>query len=123
MPALRGQRRGRRLARGVVAAALLAGVTASIALIAVLAVLASGQLGGRSQAASPLDDRIVDATGESRFTFIRWELETAPNHWLELFAELIHGAPSCDLDEAVRRLDERRATPRPDRDAVPRTRP
>ena len=95
----------------------------SIALIAVLAVLASGQLGGRSQAASPLDDRIVDATGESRFTFIRWELETAPNHWLELFAELIHGAPSCDLDEAVRRLDERRPAARPDRDAVPRTRP
>ena len=102
MPATRGQRRGRRLACGVVAAALLAGVSASIALIAVLA---SDQLGGRAQAASPLDDRIVDATGESRFTFIRWELETAPNHWLELFAELIHGAPSCDLDEAVGRLE------------------
>ena len=102
MPAFSGQRRDRRLARGVVAGALLVGVTTSIALIAVLA---SGQLGGRAQAASPLDDRIVDATGESRFTFIRWELETAPNHWLELFAEVIHGAPSCDLDEAVRRLE------------------
>ena len=105
MPATRGQRRGRRLARGVVTAALLAGVSASIVLITVLAVLTSGQLGGRAQAASPLDDRIIDATGESRFTFIRWELETAPNHWLELFAEVIHGAPSCDLDEAVRRLE------------------
>ena len=102
MPAFSGQRRRRRLARGVVAAALLAGVTASIALITVLA---SGQLGDRAQAASPLDDRIVDATGESRFTFIRWELETAPNQWLELFAELIHGSPNCDLDEAVRRLE------------------
>ena len=105
MPATRGQRRGRRLARGVVAAALLVGVSASIVLITVLAVLAAGQLGGRAQAASPLDDRIIDATGESRFTFIRWELETAPNHWLELFAAVIHGAPSCDLDEAVRRLE------------------
>ena len=119
MPAFSGQRGGRRLARGVVAAALLVGVSASIALIAVLA---SGQLGGRAQAASPLDDRIVDATGESRFTFIRWELETAPNHWLELFAEVIHGAPSCDLDEAVRRLESADAASRPGRDAVPRTR-
>lgn len=89
----------RRLAQWGAAAALTAGVIASVAL------LAAALTSGRAESSTPLSETIAEAVDGERFTFVRWQWETSLNRWLGAAGRFLLGEPDCGAREAAELLE------------------